>query len=97
MTVVAETVLFARKGSVSLPVSDAVSVTVPVTVGEATIETLAIAPAASGPSGQVTVPALFVQLPWLDETETKLIAAGSESASVAPDDAVGPLLVTSAV
>jgi hypothetical protein len=59
----AEAVLLELFGSASLPVTDAVLVSVPVTVGVTTTVAVATAPLFRLPKLQITVPADWEQLP----------------------------------
>src|SRR5438874_292918 len=87
------TVLFAELGSASVPVTLAVLVRTPAAVGLTLIVTVALAPLARLPTAQVNV-VVPLHEPWLAEADTKLTPAGSESVSVTPVAADGPLLRT---
>src|SRR5438105_4694118 len=90
--VLADAVLLAGFGSGSLPLTVAVLVMLRVVAGAvALIVTEALAPLASEPTAQVTVPEALVQ-PGL--ADTKVTPAGRVSVTVAPVLASGPLLVT---
>src|SRR5437016_536795 len=90
--VVADAVLLAGFGSASLPLTVAVLVMLPPAAGAvALIVTEAVAPLASEPTAQVTVPEALVQ-PGL--AETKVTPAGRVSVTVEPVLASGPLLAT---
>src|SRR5438105_2899154 len=90
--VVADAVLLAGFGSGSLPLTVAGFVMLPAVVGAvALIVTEALAPLASEPTDQVTVPdALAI----LEVAETKVAPAGRVSVTVEPVLASGPLLAT---
>src|SRR6266849_4922468 len=71
--VVADAVLLAVLGSVSLPETVAVLVTVPAVAGAvALIVIVALAPLARLPTLQVTVPVALAQVPTEEEAETKV-------------------------
>ena len=90
--VVADAVLLAAFGSESLPVTVALLVKVPAVAGAvALIVIVALAPDASGPAVQVTVPEALVQ-PEL--AETKVTPDGRVSVTVEPVLALGPLFLT---
>jgi len=93
---VADAVLFAGFVSDSLPVTVAVFVIEPTVVAVVRIVTVALAPAASPPSWQVTS-GLPEHVPCVAELETNVIPAGTGSASVTPLAALGPLFVTTIV
>src|SRR5579864_8712549 len=93
--VVADAVLLAAFGSGSLPLTVAVLVMVPAVAGAvALIVKVALAPEASEPTLQVTVPEALVQ-PEL--AELKVTPDGRVSVTVEPVLALGPLLVTFSV
>jgi hypothetical protein len=90
--VVADAVLLALFGSGSLPVTVAVLVMVVGVAGAvALIVMFALAPLASEPTLQVTVPEALVQVPWEELADTKVTPEGSVSVTVAPVPASGPL------
>src|SRR5438105_4191627 len=79
--VVAEAGMLAGLGSVSLPETVAVLVTVPAVAGAvASIAIVAVAPLARSPMLQVTVPEALVQVPTEEEAETNPSPAGRGSA-----------------
>ena len=80
-------------GSDSLPLTVAVLVTVPTEVGVTVIVIEALAPEASEPALQVTVPEALVQVPWEELAETNVTPAGRLSVTVTPVAGLGPLLV----
>src|SRR6266516_7288097 len=89
--VVADAVLLAAFGSGSLPPMVAVLVMVPAVAGAvALIVIAALAPEASEPTAQVTVPEALVQPELAD---TKVTPAGRVSVTTTPVAALGPLLV----
>src|SRR6266513_2116408 len=92
----ADAVLLAALGSGSLPPMVAVLVMVPAVAGAvALIVIVALAPDASEPTPQVTVPEALVQVPWVEVAEPKPTPEGRVSVTVAPVVAVaGPVLVT---
>jgi hypothetical protein len=90
--VVADAVLLAAFGSGSLPPTVALLVMVPGVAGAvALIVTVALAPEASEPTLQVTVPEALVQPELAD---TKVTPAGRVSVTVEPELALGPLFLT---
>ena len=93
MLVVTEAVLFRVFGSVSLPLTVAVLVMVPTEVGLTVIVNVALAPEASEPALQVTVPEALVQVPWVEVAEPKPTPEGRVSVTVAPVAASGPLFL----
>src|ERR1700730_17424357 len=96
--VVADAVLFAVLGSGWEADTRAVFVIVLVCDGLVTLMLIvALAPLARLPTVQVTVPAEFVQLPWLDVAETKVTPLGRVSVTVTPVAGLGPLLVATIV
>src|SRR5882672_3960244 len=96
--VVADAVLFAVLGSGWLAVTFAVFVIEPVRDGLVTwMEIVALAPLARLPTVQVTVPAEFVQVPWLEDAETKATPLGRVSVTTTPVAGLGPLLVATIV
>ena len=88
--VVAEDELLAGFGSGSLAVAVAVLVMVPIIVGVTVIVVVALAPDASEPMLQVTVPAALVH-PAL--AEPKVTVEGSVSVTVTPVAGLGPLFL----
>src|SRR5256885_13060977 len=93
LTVVdADAVLLAGVGSGSLPPMVAVLVMVPAVAGAvALIVIVALAPEASEPTAQVTVPEALVQVPWVEVADVKPTPEGRVSVTVAPVAASGPL------
>jgi molybdopterin-binding protein len=71
--------LLAVLGSASLPVVVAVLVSGPAAVGVTTISTVALAPLASDPRSQLTVPLEGPQVPWLGVAEAKVTPSGRVS------------------
>ena len=97
MVAVAE--LFARTGSPVSAVTAAASEIVPFLItGRIVTVTLAVAPLASVPREQVTVPAEpvggAVQLPWLAVLLTNWLAGGKVSVTTTPCESDGPRLCT---
>src|SRR5438132_675283 len=89
--VVADAVLLAAFGSGSLPLTVAVLVMVPAVAGAvALIVNVALAPEASEPALQVTVPEALVQPELAD---TKVTPAGRVSVTMTPVAALGPLFL----
>src|SRR5437660_277775 len=87
-------VVLAGVGSGSLPPMGAVLVMVPAVAGAvALIVIVALAPEASEPTPQVTVPEALVQVPWVEVAETKPTPEGRVSVTVAPVAASGPLFL----
>src|SRR6266480_7680836 len=88
----ADAVLLAAFGSGSLPPMVAVLVMVPAVAGAvALIVIAALAPEASEPTAQVTVPEALVQVPWVELADVKPTPEGRVSVTVAPVAASGPL------
>src|SRR2546422_11236448 len=88
----ADAVLLAGVGSGSLPPMVAVLVMVPAVAGAvALIVIVALAPEASEPTPQVTVPEALVQVPWVEVADVKPTPEGRVSVTVAPVAASGPL------
>src|SRR6266436_5054193 len=88
----ADAVLLAAFGSGSLPVTVAVLVMLSAVTGAvALIVILALAPEASEPAAQVTVPEALVQVPWVEVADVKPTPEGRVSVTVAPVAASGPL------
>jgi hypothetical protein len=93
--VVALALLFALLGSDSLAVTVAVLVIVPPALGAVTvIVTVADPPLAIPPRLHVTVPALWLQVPWVAVADTKPTPAGNVSVKVTPVAPLGPALLT---
>ena len=89
--VVTEAVLSALVGSGSLPLTVAVFVMVVAVAGVVTvIVNVALAPAASEPTVQVTVPETLVQPV---EAETNVTPAGRVSVTLTPVAGLGPLFL----
>src|SRR5260370_173755 len=94
MVVVADAVLLAGFGSASLPFTDAVLVMVPAVAGAVALMVIvALAPEARLPTEQVTVPEALVQVPWLEDAETKVTPLGGASVTVTPVAGGGGLVV----
>ena len=90
----ADAVLLEAFGSGSLPLMVAVLVMVPAVAGAVTlIVIVALAPDASEPTAQVTVPEALVQVPWEELAEPKVTPAGRVSVTTTPVAGLGPLLV----
>src|SRR5947207_555127 len=78
--------------SSDLPPMVAVLVMVPAAAGAvALIVIVALAPEASEPTAQVTVPEALVQVPWEEGADVKPTPEGRVSVTVAPVAASGPL------
>jgi len=93
--VLAVALLFALLGSASLAVTLAVLVIVPPDVGAVTtIVTVALPALAIVPRLHVTVPALWVQVPWVGVADTKPTPAGKVSVKLTPVATLGPALLT---
>jgi len=93
--VLAVALLFALLESASVAVTVALLVIVPPEVGAVTtIVTVALDPLAIDPRLQVTVPALWVQVPWVAVADTKPTPAGKVSVRVTPLAPLGPALLT---
>src|ERR1700730_235421 len=92
--VVKVAVLLAVLGSASLAPTVAELVMGPAVAGAvALMVIMALAPLASEPMLQVTVPEALVQVPGEELAETKLTPAGRVSVTVAPVAGSGPLFV----
>ena len=89
-------VLFAVFDSVSLPTTVAVFVSVPAVVAVVTSVIVTDAPFPMVPSWQV-ISAPPAQVPCVVATETKLVPAGSGSATLTPVAVSGPLFLTTIV
>src|SRR5438445_339011 len=88
----ADAVLLAAFGSGSLPPMVAVLVMVPAVAGAVGLNVImALAPVASEPTAQVTVPEALVQVPWVEVADVKPTPEGRVSVTVAPVAASGPL------
>src|SRR5438309_29244 len=86
--------LFAGFGSVWLPETVAVLVILVALAGAfTTMVIVAVAPEASEPMLQVTVPEALVQVPWVELAETNVTPEGRVSVTVVPVAPFGPLLV----
>jgi len=93
--VLAVALLLPAFGSFSVAVTLAVLVSVPLETGAVTtMVTVALDPLAIDPRLQVTVPALWVQVPWVGVADTKITPAGNVSVRVTPVAALGPALLT---
>ena len=90
-------VLFVVSGSGSVAVMVAVLLTVPGVVAVATSVRVAPVLRVNVPRLPVMMPAMFVALPWLGVTETKVRPAGNALLKMMPVAAVGPVLVTAKV
>ena len=80
----AEVLLVAILVSVMLLVTSTVLDSVPGVVGVTTMVTVAMAPSARVPRLQVTVPDVWLQLPWLGVAETNVTSAGRVSVTTTP-------------
>src|SRR5207244_8871990 len=90
----ADAVLLVGVGSGSLPPMVAVLTMVPAVAGAVALMVIvALAPDASEPTPQVTVPEALVQVPWAEVADVKPTPEGRVSVTVAPVAASGPLLV----
>ena len=83
VVITAGVILLLVLGSVRVPVTLAVLLIVPATVGVTTIVTVTGAPLATVPKLQVTV-LPNEQLPWLDIADTGVTPAGNVSNTVTP-------------
>jgi hypothetical protein len=93
--VVALAVLLAVLGSLSVAVTLTLLVIVPPSVGAlTTIVTVADPALAIVPRLQVTVPALWLQVPWVGVADTKPTLAGNVSVTLTPVAVLGPALLT---
>jgi hypothetical protein len=93
--VLAVALLFALLGSAWVAVTLAVLVIVPPDVGAVTtIVTVADPTLAIDPKLHVTVPALWLQVPWVAVADTNTTPAGNVSVRVTPVAALGPALLT---
>jgi hypothetical protein len=92
--VVAEALLFVPFGSPSAAETDAVFVFVPDVDAVTTIDTVAFALTASEPSGQVTTPDTWLQVPCELDAETNVVPAGSVSVTVTFVAVCGPAFET---
>ena len=72
-------------------------VSVPAWLGWTTTVTVALAPAATEPMAQLTVPAVSVQLPWLVFADWYTAPAGSGSSTSTAAASPGPSLVATIV
>src|SRR6266536_4366325 len=70
---------------------------VPVWRGVTWMVMVAVPEAARSPRAQLTVPAVWLQLPWVAAAEAKLVLAGSVSVRTTPLAPEGPRLLTVAV
>src|SRR5438105_3353068 len=92
--VVADAVLLAAFGSASLPLTVAVFVMLPPFAGAVALIVIeALAPEASEPTLQVTVPEALVQVPGVELADTKVTPVGRLSVTTTPVAGLGPLLV----
>ncbi len=89
--------LSAGFGSSSFAPTAAAFLIVPAASGITVIVTVAEPAAASSPRSQLTVPAAWLQVPWLAVAETKATPAGSASVKLTPVAFEGPWLATVAV
>ena len=83
--------------SVAAELTLAVFVIEPWAWGVTLIETLALPPIAIVPSGHVTVPDAWEQVPWDGVAETKVTPAGRVSVTVVLVAPEGPALLTLSV
>ena len=83
--------------SVSLPVTVTVLLIVPTPVGVPMIVTVAVAPGASVPIAQVTVPPAGEHVPCVEEADPNAKPEGMTSVTVTPVAVIGPALVTTIV
>src|SRR5260370_747525 len=98
IVVVADAVLLAVFGSGSLPFTVAVLVMVPAVAGAVALMVIVtVAPTARLPTVQVTVPDACVQVPWVDDADTKVTPAGRVSVTPTPVAGLGPLSVATTV
>src|SRR5438445_525646 len=96
--VVDDAVLLGGVGSGSLTPMVAVLTMVPAVAGAVALMVIvALAPDASEPTPQVTVPEALVQVPWVEVADVKPTPEGRVSVTVAPVAASGPLLVAPSV
>src|SRR5947199_3447615 len=86
--------LLARFESGSVAATLAVLVIVPGPMVRALIRIEAVAPGASEPRAQVTIPLVLAQLPWLGVAETKASRSAKVSVRVTAFAIEGPLFVT---
>jgi hypothetical protein len=86
-------VLFAGRGSDSIPETVTVLVIVPAVAGITLTITVVLAPFDRLPRLHVTV-AFTLEQPWLGVTETKVTPGGNVSVTVTPVASAGPLLLT---
>src|SRR5205807_537152 len=94
----ADAVLLAGVGSGSLPPMVAVLTMVPAVAGAVALMVIvALAPDASEPTPQVTVPEALVQVPWVEVADVKPTPEGRVSVTVAPVAASGPLFLAPSV
>src|SRR5438552_612964 len=92
MMVDADAVLLAGFESGSLPLTDAVLVMVPAVAGAvALMVLLALAPTLFPYTTLFRSPEALVQVPWLEDAETKLTPLGRVSLTVTPVAGDGPL------
>ena len=92
--VVAVAVLSPLVGSGSLALIVAVFVMLPPVAGAVAVMVIvALAPDASVPTAQTTVPEALVQVPWVELADTNVTPAGRVSVTVAPVAVPGPLLL----
>src|SRR5438270_8453154 len=90
--------LLAEFGSGSLPLIVAVLTMVPAVAGAvALIVIVALAPDASEPTPEVSVPEALVQVPWVEVADVKPTPEGRVSVTVAPVAASGPLFLAPSV
>jgi hypothetical protein len=93
--VLAVALLFALLGSAWVAVTLAVLVIVPPDVGAVTtIVTVADPALAIDPKLHVTVPALWLQVPWVAVADINTTPAGNVSVKLTPVAVLGPALLT---
>jgi hypothetical protein len=93
--VVALALLFALLGSAWVAVTVALLVMTPPETGAVTaIVTVALDPLARPPRLHVTVPALWLQVPWVAVADTNVTPLGRVSVRVTPVAPLGPALLT---
>jgi hypothetical protein len=93
--VLALAVLLALLKSFSVAVTLALLVMTPPDVGAVTVMVTVADPAlAIAPRLQVTVPALWLQVPWVAVADTKITPLGRVSVRVTPLAPLGPALLT---
>ena len=97
MVEVTDDVLFAGLGSLVVELTVAVFVAYVVELKVDAVASIVIVtspPTLSEPSVQLTVPALWVHVPWVVETDVSVTSVGSGSETVTFWATAGPLFVT---